>query len=87
VIKLQGYFLFKHILVTRSLFMLVYYILLTNQLQFFCCLSNLDSTKLLQWKAKDRAVVAFANIHDVQSKKEVIQELVKKWLEATVQHM
>jgi len=42
-----------------------------------------DHTGLLEWAAKDRATITFANSEDVTKKSEALRELVAKWIAAT----
>lgn len=41
-----------------------------------------DSSGLLDWKANDRAVMAFKTMEEVQSRKKQLTEIVRKWVEA-----
>ncbi|TMV46843.1 DUF1801 domain-containing protein [Paenibacillus mesophilus] len=41
-----------------------------------------DPTGLLEWAAVDRAIVKFTDMHDVKAKKEKLEEVIAKWIEA-----
>ena len=43
-----------------------------------------DSSGMLEWPAKDRAVAKFRNLEEVEEKKEALVLLVNQWIEATV---
>jgi hypothetical protein len=42
-----------------------------------------DTTGLLDWITGDRAIVKFADMNDVNAKKEKLAELINKWIEVT----
>ncbi len=42
-----------------------------------------DDTKLLVWLAADRAIVTFASMDDVHSKRDQLTKVIVKWIEAT----
>lgn len=42
-----------------------------------------DPSALLEFKAPDRAVIAFANLDDIQAKQVQLRDLVKRWMTAT----
>lgn len=41
-----------------------------------------DTTGLLEWAAVDRAIVKFTDMNDVKAKKEKLEEVIAKWIEA-----
>jgi uncharacterized protein YdeI (YjbR/CyaY-like superfamily) len=41
-----------------------------------------DTTGLLEWAAVDRAIVKFTDMNDVKAKKEMLEEVIAKWIEA-----
>lgn len=43
-----------------------------------------DSSGMLEWPAKDRAVATFRNMEEVEGKKDALILLVNQWIEATV---
>ena len=42
-----------------------------------------DDTGLLEWKAKDRAILSFTDLADIKSKSAKLKKLVRKWVKAT----
>ncbi len=42
-----------------------------------------DDAGMLEWKSNDRAVMTFKTERDIQSKKEVLMEIVNRWIAAT----
>jgi hypothetical protein len=42
-----------------------------------------DTTGLLKWVAKDRAVVAFQDVEDVEAKRTALAEVVDQWMKST----
>lgn len=42
-----------------------------------------DGSGLLEWVAKDRAMVTFHDLGDVKAKSTVLKDLVKSWMNAT----
>lgn len=42
-----------------------------------------DTTGLLEWVTDDRAIIKFADMSDVEAKKEKLAQVITKWLEAT----
>lgn len=42
-----------------------------------------DETGLLEWLAKDRAVVKFRNMHEAESSERVLAAVVNQWMMAT----
>lgn len=43
-----------------------------------------DNSGLLSWKTNDRAVVEFKNMEDISSKRSDLNQIVNKWLKATI---
>jgi hypothetical protein len=41
-----------------------------------------NDSKLLDWKANDRAVITFKNMQDIVSAKAALQNIVRAWLKA-----
>jgi hypothetical protein len=42
-----------------------------------------DSSNLLEWLAGDRAMIKFRSMDEIESKKDYLNEVVNKWIEAT----
>lgn len=42
-----------------------------------------DSTGLLQWVARDRALVTFHDMQDVEAKQTALAQVVTRWVEST----
>lgn len=39
-----------------------------------------DASGLLNWKASDRAVIAFKNMEEIETKRKQLKEIILKWL-------
>ena len=39
-----------------------------------------DPEELLEWLAKDRAIVSFAGVNDVRAKQSALQRVVRQWI-------
>lgn len=41
-----------------------------------------DATGLLEWPADDRAVLKLSSVHDIMSKRDLLEHIVRQWIDA-----